>query len=112
MSSVLGFLTRTRGKKRLHFTDILTYLYLGLGVIIMFGPVVWLIFSSFKSLGEINTFPPRLFPYQQDMVQVAGYDKPLPLYKTTIDGKTLALAEVNRIGIQSTLVDVAYHIHT
>jgi alpha-1,4-digalacturonate transport system permease protein len=71
----------------------------------MFGPVVWLIFSSFKSLGEINTFPPRLFPYQQDMVQVAGYDKPLPLYKTTIDGETLELAEVKRIGIQSTLVD-------
>lgn len=105
MSSILGFLTRTRGKKRLHFTDTLTYLYLGLGVIIMFGPVVWLIFSSFKSLGEINTFPPRLFPYQQDMVQVAGYDKPLPLYKTTIDGETLELAEVKRIGIQSTLVD-------
>jgi len=105
VSSILGFLTRTRGKKRLHFTDTLTYLYLGLGVIIMFGPVVWLIFSSFKSLGEINTFPPRLFPYQQDMVQVAGYDKPLPLYKTTIDGETLELAEVKRIGIQSTLVD-------
>ena len=105
MSSILAFLTRTRGRKQLHVTDIMTYVYLGFSVVIMFGPVVWLIFSSFKSLGEINTFPPRLFPYQQDTVQVAGYDKPLPLYKVNLNGQTVELAEVNRIGIQSNMVD-------
>jgi alpha-1,4-digalacturonate transport system permease protein len=105
VSTILRFLTRTRGRNRLHITDVFTYLYLGLGVIIMFAPVIWLILSSFKSLGEINTFPPRLFPYQQDTVQVAGYDHPLPLYKANINGQTLELAEINRIGIQSNMVD-------
>jgi alpha-1,4-digalacturonate transport system permease protein len=105
VSNVIAFLTRTRGRNRLHATDIITYLYLGLSVIIMFGPVLWLIFSSFKTLGEINTFPPRLFPYQQDTVQVPGYDKPLPLFTANINGQTLELAEVSRIGIQSNLID-------
>jgi alpha-1,4-digalacturonate transport system permease protein len=105
VSAILRFLTRTRGRKQLHITDTLTYLYLGLGVIIMFAPVLWLIFSSFKSLGEINTFPPRLFPYQQDTVRVAGYDHPLALFKVNMNGQTVELAEINRIGIQSNLVD-------
>ncbi len=105
MSSILRFLTRTRGRNRFHVTDIVTYLYLGLGVIIMFGPVVWLIMSSFKSIGEINTFPPRFFPYKQDTVQVTGYDQPLPLYTFTLNGKTVEMAEVSRVGIQSTMVD-------
>jgi alpha-1,4-digalacturonate transport system permease protein len=105
MNAVIRFLTRTRGRNRFHITDTLTYLYLGLSVIIMFGPVLWLILSSFKSLGEINTFPPRLFPYKQDTVQVAGYDKPLPLFKVNMNGQTVELAEINRIGIQSNMVN-------
>lgn len=105
MNSILRFLTRTRGRNKFHFTDIITYLYLGLGVILMFGPVLWLVMSSFKSIGEINTFPPHLFPYQQDTVQVAGYDQPLPLFKVAMNGQTVELAEVNRVGIQSTMVD-------
>ena len=114
MKAILRFLTQTRGRKRLHFTDIVTYLYLGLGVIIMFGPVTWLIFSSFKSLGEIDTFPPRLFPYQQETVPVPGYASPLPLFNVTLNGKTVELAEVKRIGIISTLVDPRHpsHIYT
>ncbi len=107
MSAALRFLTRTRGRNRFHFTDIVTYLYLGFGVIIMFGPVLWLVMSSFKSIGEINTFPPRLFPYKQDTVMVAGYDQPLPLYQANINGQTMQLAETFRLGIQSTLVNPA-----
>ena len=105
VNAIFRFLTRTRGRNQFHVTDIMTYLYLGLSVIIMLGPVAWLIFSSFKSLGEINTFPPRLFPYKQDTVQVAGYDKPLLLFKVNMNGQTFELAEINRIGIQSNMVD-------
>ena len=57
------FLTRTRGRNRLHFTDILTYLYLTLGTILMFGPVIWLVLSSFKTSAEVVKFPPRLWPF-------------------------------------------------
>ena len=71
MSAVGTFLTRTRGKNgQLHITDILSYLYLALGTFLMFGPVLWLVLSSFKTSGEINTFPPRLLPYKQELVVV------------------------------------------
>ena len=36
---MLDFLTRTRGQKQLHVSDMLTYLYLSIGVVVMFGPI-------------------------------------------------------------------------
>jgi alpha-1,4-digalacturonate transport system permease protein len=74
----------------------------------MFGPVVWLIFSSFKTQAEIVKFPPRLLPYRQETVVVEGYDEPLPLYLVTLEnGSTAELAQVRRIGLESQLVDPA-----
>ncbi len=106
MSKILEFLTRTRGTNKLHITDILTYLYLGLGVIIMFGPVLWLVLSSFKTSGEVVKFPPRLLPYRQETVEVEGYDEPLPIYHVTLeDGSTAELAQVRRIGLERQLID-------
>ena len=35
VSTILAFLTRTRGQGRLHLTDVLTYLYLGLGTLLL-----------------------------------------------------------------------------
>jgi alpha-1,4-digalacturonate transport system permease protein len=108
MGATLDFLTRTHGHKKLDLVDISTYLYLILGVLIMFVPVVWLVLSSFKTSAEIVHFPPRLLPYRQDMVQVIGYEKPLPLYNVTLaDGTVVRLAEVARIGLESQLVDPA-----
>ena len=40
-----SFLTRTRGRGRLDWTDWFTYLYLVLGLFLMFGPVAWLVLS-------------------------------------------------------------------
>ena len=106
MGKIHQFLTRTRGRRKLHFTDMITYLYLGLGVIIMFGPVLWLVLSSFKTPAEIARFPPRLLPYRQETAMVEGYDEPLPLYNVTLeDGTTATLAQVRRIGLESQLVD-------
>ncbi|HSH01066.1 MAG TPA: carbohydrate ABC transporter permease [Anaerolineae bacterium] len=109
MSSIKSFLTARRGKNgRLHITDILTYLYLLFGTFIMFGPVLWLVLSSFKSSREINTFPPRLLPYAQETAIVDGYDDPLPLYQVTLeDGSVRQLAQVRRIGLEAQLVDPA-----
>jgi alpha-1,4-digalacturonate transport system permease protein len=106
MDTILSFLTRTRGKKGLHFTDIFSYAYLLLGTFLMFGPVIWLIFSSFKTQGEIVKFPPRFLPYRQETVQVEGYDEPLPLYEVTFDdGSSAVLAQVRRIGLEAQFVD-------
>ncbi|MGD8750692.1 MAG: carbohydrate ABC transporter permease [Anaerolineales bacterium] len=106
MSSILKFLTRTRGTNKLHITDMLAYLYLSFGVIVMFGPVLWLVLSSFKTSGEVVKFPPRLLPFRQEVIEVEGYDEPLPLYIVTLeDGSTAELAQVRRIGLERQLID-------
>jgi len=106
MGQVKEFLTRTRGGKRLHITDMLTYLYLGFGVLVMFGPVIWLVLSSFKTPAEVVRFPPRIWPYRQEKVMVEGYEEPLPLYQVELDdGSTAQLAQVRRVGLESQLVD-------
>lgn len=108
MRTVLDFLTRTKGRKRLSLMDVLTYLYLLIGTFLMFGPVVWLVLSSFKTQAEIQRFPPRLLPYRQETVVVPGYDQPLDLYLVTFeDGSTRELAQVRRVGIEAQMVDPA-----
>ncbi len=108
MRTVLSFLTRTRGSKRLHITDLLTYAYLLLGTVIMFGPVIWLVMSSFKPQAELVRFPPRFLPYRQETATVAGYDEPLQLFTVTMeDGTTRTLAQVRRVGIEAQMIDPA-----
>jgi alpha-1,4-digalacturonate transport system permease protein len=108
MSTISSFLTRTRGGRSLDITDILTYLYLTFGTILMFGPVMWLVLSSFKTSAEVVKFPPRLWPYRQETVAVEGYEEPLPLYEATLeDGSTVQMAQVRRIGLEAQLVDPA-----
>lgn len=112
MARVINFLTRTRGgtrdKPRMDWTDWLTYGYLILGIFIMFGPVAWLVLSSFKSAAEIDRFPPRLMPYTQETVMVDGYDDPLPIF-TIVEGEHAGktLAQIRRIGLISQMVDPA-----
>jgi alpha-1,4-digalacturonate transport system permease protein len=108
MSHLLDFLRRTKGRKKLAFSDIISYLYLGMGVLLMFGPIVWLVLSSFKSSAEISKFPPRFLPYRQETVVVEGYEEPLPLYIVTFDdGSTQTLAQVRRVGLEAQLIDPA-----
>src|SRR5499427_9374242 len=102
-------LTATRGRGRLDWTDWLSYAYLVLGVVLMFGPVVWLVLSSFKTGAALNEFPPRLLPYGPASVRVAGKPDPLPLCRVQLpDGSTRELVELRRIGIQATMVDPAH----
>jgi alpha-1,4-digalacturonate transport system permease protein len=108
MGTVKAFLSRRSGKKRADFSDVISYTYLILGVVVMFGPIIWLVLSSFKTAGEIVKFPPRLLPYRQETVMVEGYEEPLPLYNITIeDGSVQTLAQVRRIGLEAQLVDPA-----
>ncbi|MBC8508527.1 MAG: carbohydrate ABC transporter permease [Anaerolineales bacterium] len=108
MSRIMEFFTRTRGTDKLHFTDMVTYIYLSLGVIVMFGPVLWLVLSSFKTSAEVVKFPPRLLPYRQETVVVEGYEEALPLYTVTLEDGTVAqLAQIRRIGLERQLIDPA-----
>ena len=106
MASVATMLSARRGRGKADWTDWFSYGYLLLGLVLMFGPVLWLVLSSFKSAAALNEFPPHFLPYGQKSVAVAGHETPLPLYRVTLpDGATRELAEVRRIGIQATLVD-------
>ncbi|WP_051644601.1 carbohydrate ABC transporter permease [Labrenzia sp. DG1229] len=101
-------LTARRGRGKLHWTDIFTYLYLAFGILLMFGPVVWLVLSSFKTPAGLLEFPPTLLPLGQISAEVEGYDKPLPIFRATLeDGTEMELAQVRRIGIVSQMVDPA-----
>lgn len=85
MSRTWSFLTATRGKGRLHWTDWVSYGYLCLGIFLMFGPVVWLVLSSFKTPNELDRFPPRFLPYAQETLEVEGFEEPLLAY-TVLEG--------------------------
>jgi alpha-1,4-digalacturonate transport system permease protein len=105
MVEVKSFLTRTRGRGRLHWTDWLSYAYLSFGVLLMFVPVLWLVLSSFKTEAELQHYPPRLLPYVQKTVQVVGYDAPLPVFLVTKgDLAGQEAAQVRRIGLVSQMV--------
>ena len=110
MGKALAFLSRTRGDRdkggsRLHWTDWFTYGYLFLGIVLMFGPVIWLVMSSFKTDAELNNFPPRFLPYAQEMVSVEGHAKSMPVFTVT-DGELQGtqVAQVRRVGIVSQVV--------
>ncbi len=108
MASIARMLTATRGRGRLDWTDWASYLYLGLGTLLMLGPVIWLGLSSLKSPSGLIEFPPTLLPQEQVRVAVPNYPNPLPLYRITKgDHAGQTLAEVRRIGLQATMVDPA-----
>jgi alpha-1,4-digalacturonate transport system permease protein len=108
MSRLSAILFATRGRGRFDWTDWVSYLYLALGLVVMFGPVLWLVLSSFKTEAGLIEFPPRVLPYEQAHVAVAGYEKPLPLYEITAgEMKGKKLAEIRRIGLQAQMVDPA-----
>ena len=106
---ILAFLTRTRGRNgRLDVTDVLSYGYLLLSVLLMFGPVLWVVMSSFKTQRDLTNFPPRLLPYRQETAVVEGYENPLPVFNVTQeDGSVVQLAEVRRVGLEAQMVDPA-----
>jgi alpha-1,4-digalacturonate transport system permease protein len=107
LRSLRAFFARRRGRGgRLHATDVLSYAYLAVGIVVMFGPVVWLVASSFKTPAGLLEFPPTFLPYTQETVEVPGYDRALPLYEVAReDGTVERLAQVRRIGLQAQMVD-------
>jgi len=105
MTAVGTFLTRRRGGDRWDWTDIVTFLWLGAGVIIMFGPALWLVMSSFKSQAQLSEFPPTLLPHEARAAVVVGYDRPLRLFVVTDEQATRTLAELRRVGTVAQMVD-------
>lgn len=109
MASGIGaFLLRRRGGRRADWTDWFCYAYLLLGVLLMFGPVLWVLLSSFKTQAQLLEFPPSFLPYGQVAVAVEGQDTPLPLFEVTAgEHAGRQLAQVRRIGLVAQMVDPA-----
>ena len=108
MQPTRSLLAQTRVPGRLGWTDILSYAYLGLGVILMFGPVLWLGLSSLKTPSALIEFPPQLLPLTQKTIVVPGHAQPLELYAVRQDDGTIRqLAQIRRIGLQAQMVDPA-----
>lgn len=108
MTRLARMATARRNPGRWHWTDVAAYAYLALGVVLMFGPVLWLGLSSFKTQAGLLEFPPSLLPMSQKEVRVEGHAQPLPLFEVTLeDGSKRVLAQVRRIGIQAQMVDPA-----
>jgi alpha-1,4-digalacturonate transport system permease protein len=106
VNRIAAFIFRRRGGKGWHWTDIVTWVWLIGGLVLMFGPAIWLVTSSFKTPAALAEFPPAILPYSTVEVVVAGYEKPLALYEATLpDGTQKQLAEVRRIGLESQMVD-------
>ncbi len=91
---VFTFLGRTKGRGRLEITDILTYIYLIAGVFVMFGPVLWLVMSSFKDESLLFEPKPSFLPYRQARTHVEGYDEDLLLYDVTFNNVYIEEAQI------------------
>jgi alpha-1,4-digalacturonate transport system permease protein len=101
------FLTRRRGPGW-HWTDVATYGFLVLGLMVMFLPVLWVVISSLKTPANLVEFPPTLIPSSYETVAVEGYDEPLPLFEVTRpDGATRLLAQIRKVGLKAQMVDPA-----
>lgn len=106
MAKAPHLLLKTRVPGKLGWTDFLAYAYLAFGVVLMFGPVIWLGLSSLKTPAALLEFPPSFLPLTQKTVSVPGHAQPLELYAVRQeDGTIRELAQIRRIGIQAQMVD-------
>jgi len=108
MPDVAAFLMRTHGRTRFDWTDWVSYAYLFTGLFLMFGPVLWIVMSSFKTQAALSEFPPSFLPEGQKTVQIKGQEGRSPLFVVKMpDGTTRELAEIRRMGLMATMVDPA-----
>lgn len=103
--ALTNFLLRTRHPGRIHITDVLSWLWLITGTLLVAIPVLWAVLSSLKDQAEITRYPPSLLPMSSKQVAVPGYEQKLGVWRTEIEGKVRELALVKRLGLFAQLVD-------
>jgi multiple sugar transport system permease protein len=70
---------------RIWSTRIVVYVLLGAIAFLMLFPFTYMMFTSFKSSGDVFHYPPRLFPYTPVTHLYNGAE--VPLYRFTVDGE-------------------------
>jgi len=68
------------------------YLILGIAGLLVLIPFLLAFLGSFKTAEDINTYPPRLLPYQPTTTVVDGKD--VPVFTVTVGGTSQELAQV------------------
>ncbi len=78
----------------------LIYIVLTAFAYVMIFPFLVMLTTSFKDAGDTFRYPPKLLPQEQETLQVAGYEEPLPLYYVDLDGERRAFVLIeNRIPV-------------
>jgi len=105
---MFGWLLARRGRDRFDLTDWLAFGFLGLGVVLMLGPVLWLVLSSFKTEAALQEYPPRLLPLAPQFATVDGFDAPLQRFRIT-EGEHAGreLLQIRRVGLNAQMIDPA-----
>ncbi|MCC5984238.1 MAG: carbohydrate ABC transporter permease [Rhodobacteraceae bacterium] len=105
---MFGWLLGRRGRDGFDLTDWLAFGFLGLGVVLMLGPVLWLVASSFKTEAALQEYPPRLLPLAPQFVPVEGFDVPLQRFRVTAgEHEGRELVQIRRVGLNAQMIDPA-----
>ena len=80
-----------RRRRRLDLPTVLAYACLVLGAAIMFGPVLWVVLSSFKGLNEIYRFPPTFLPEQWILTNYTGALQRFPFLRYLANSVTVTV---------------------
>ena len=68
------------------------YLILGIAGLLVLIPFLLAFLGSFKTAEDINTYPPRLLPYQPTTTQIDG--EQVPVFTVTVGSTSQELAQV------------------
>lgn len=63
------------------------YIVLTVFAFVMVFPFLVMLFTSFKTATDAFRFPPRLLPREPQLLEVDGFDEPLPLYYADVNGQ-------------------------
>jgi len=104
--SLLRAIFRTRNHHRIGLTDWLAYGFLLAGILLMFGPALWLALSSLKTKSALQEFPPSFLPMGQKEIKFSDKLDGLPVYLVPIDEKySMELVLQRRIGLMGLFID-------
>lgn len=77
--------------------NLAVYATLTFFALVMLFPFLYMLTTSFKTPADTFRYPPRMLPRDPASIEVAGFDRPLPLYYVTHNGqeREFALAQSN-----------------
>lgn len=85
-----------------------TYVFLGLGAVVMLFPFFWMFSSAFKSAQEVATFPPRWLPAAPRLTNFAIAFEKAPFALYFLNSVMITLGSVIGTGLVTILASFAF----